>query len=394
MKLYTKQNISSVKHCYGCGVCAISCPKHIIRMQLDKNGFWAPIIDDSENCTNCGECVRSCAWMKNQVSLCEKPIASYAAYSKDNNIRTVCSSGGIAYEICKKLIQENYKICAVRYNSERQRAEHYFALTEEDLIDSIGSKYLPSYTLEGFSAINVSEKNLIIATPCHIDSLRNYIRRRRKEDNFILIDFFCHGVPSMNLWKRYVKEVEKKIGIVRFASWRSKQNGWNDSWVIALDGEDYKGNVLGLEKKKMTCSHISMRSDNDPFYYMFLSNSCLNKNCYKACKYKYDNSAADIRIGDLWGSLYADDKEGVSAAVAFTEKGKKILENTHCVLKKHDFSIVAEGQMRQCPKRPNTYYLLKLLMHIPLLSLKNMREIMVKTEIAEFFIHKFLRIRK
>ena len=27
---------------------------------------------------------------------------------------------------------------------------------------------------------------------------------------------------------------------------------------------------------------------------------CLGSACYKQCKYKLDNSAADLRVGDLW----------------------------------------------------------------------------------------------
>ena len=43
------------------------------------------------------------------------------------------------------------------------------------------------------------------------------------------------------------------------------------------------------------------RSEGDLFYKFFLGNMCLGRACYKDCKFKYLNSAADIRIGDLWG---------------------------------------------------------------------------------------------
>ena len=35
---------------------------------------------------------------------------------------------------------------------------------------------------------------------------------------------------------------------------------------------------------------------------------------------KYDKSAADIRVGDLWGSTYQRNQDGVSALITFTEK--------------------------------------------------------------------------
>ncbi len=59
------------------------------------------------------------------------------------------------------------------------------------------------------------------------------------------------------------------------------------------------------------------------FINMFLGNNCLGKACYKHCKFKYDCSSADVRIGDMWGNTYATEDKGVTACVAFTERGKK-----------------------------------------------------------------------
>lgn len=56
------------------------------------------------------------------------------------------------------------------------------------------------------------------------------------------------------------------------------------------------------------------------FYALFLGDLCFGKQCYKNCKYKYEHSSADIRIGDMWGETYKDDEDGVSCAIAFTEK--------------------------------------------------------------------------
>ena len=75
---------------------------------------------------------------------------------------------------------------------------------------------------------------------------------------------------------------------------------------------------------------------------------CLGPQCEKDCKYKYDKSSADIRIGDLWGSVYKDEQKGVSALVAFTEKGREIVESlTNVTLVEHSFDVVAEGQMKE-----------------------------------------------
>ena len=85
--------------------------------------------------------------------------------------------------------------------------------------------------------------------------------------------------------------------------------------------------------------------------------------CEKQCKYKYDKSSADIRIGDLWGSTYKDDQKGVSALVVFTEKGRKVIEGLEGVtLVEHPFGMVAEGQMKRNAKaHPLRQYIIKKL---------------------------------
>lgn len=86
------------------------------------------------------------------------------------------------------------------------------------------------------------------------------------------------------------------------------------------------------------------------FYALFLGDCCLGKQCYEHCKYKYDKSSADIRIGDLWGNTYKDDEDGVSGAIAFTARGNEILHSINCELVEHPFEVVAEGQMKTMPE--------------------------------------------
>lgn len=89
-------------------------------------------------------------------------------------------------------------------------------------------------------------------------------------------------------------------------------------------------------------------SQGDLFYRLFLGDLCLGKACEKQCKYKYDRSSADLRIGDLWGQAYADDEKGVSALIAFTERGREVAESLKEVsLTEQPFEVVAEGQMKR-----------------------------------------------
>lgn len=89
----------------------------------------------------------------------------------------------------------------------------------------------------------------------------------------------------------------------------------------------------------------------------------MNPACRKECKYKYDKSSADIRIGDLWGKTYKDNEDGVSAAIAFTEKGEKVIEASDCYLFKHSFDTVAQGQMKHNCGKAETSFLVYPLLH-------------------------------
>lgn len=350
-------NVSQITKCYGCGVCAASCNKCIISIELNMDGFYEPRINEPNKCTDCGICLDVCAF--NHEELCLKrddvKIKSWAAWSNDENVRRKCSSGGVGFEIGKQLIEQGYQAVGCRYDIKEQRAEHYIATTVEEFLQSIGSKYIQSYTEEAFKQIKrKGQKYLVTGTPCQIDSFRRMIRKFRCEENFILMDFFCHCVPSMHAWKAYIKMLEPKIGEVTYASWRNKfEYGWHDSWIMGIDGENTSKpvdwhdsyNLLIKEKKTYIQSRLTQ---GDLFYKFFLGDLALGPQCVKQCKYKYDKSSADIRIGDLWGNTYQEDQKGVSALISFTEKGNRVICGLKDVtLVEHPFEVVAEGQMKK-----------------------------------------------
>ena len=349
-----KPNISHIHDCFGCGVCATICPKNIIAIDLNRDGFYEPHIVDMNKCIHCGLCVDVCAFSHEELALPDaRPLKSWGAWSNDEQVRRKCSSGGIGFEIGRHLLQQGYQVCGVKYDVARQRAEHFIAHNLEELVQTTGSKYIQSYTVDGFKAIDRKQKYLVTGTPCQIDSFRRYIRKLRCEDNFVLMDFFCHCVPSMWAWKQYLQMVEKKVGPITYASWRNKFDyGWHDSWIMGMDGEktakpiDWHDsyNLLIREKKTFVQSRMSQ---GDLFYQLFLGDISLGKQCYKNCRFKYNHSSADIRIGDFWGDTYKDDEKGVSCLIAYTQKGCDLIESLENVtLHAHPFEVVAEGQMK------------------------------------------------
>lgn len=353
------KNISTIADCYGCGVCATACPKNIIHMRLNADGFYQSYIDEEHKCINCSLCLKVCSYIQESLSTPHEVRQSYASWSNEGAVRRKSSSGGTGFEIARYLMQQGYEVLGVRYNAELNRAEHYIATTVEELIQSMGSKYIQSYTVDAFKQLEGKKKYLITGSPCQIDSIRRYIRHLKIEENFILMDFFCHGVPSQLVWNKYLAEVEKTTGKVVYVSWRNKYTGWRDSWCMGINGEVQGKKVNWHDSYNLLIkgggTYSSRYSQGDAFYRLFLCDSCLGKACYDKCKYKYRSSSADIRIGDLWGKKYRENEEGVTGVVVFTEKGKEVLKHCNCSLIPEPFEIVAAGQMKTPAQRGRIY---------------------------------------
>ena len=238
-------------------------------------------------------------------------------------------------EIARSLINKGYNACGVYYDVKNKSASHFIVDNIEDYEKSIGSKYLQSYTPNGFLELNRNKKSVVFGSPCQIDSLRRYFKLKKQEDKYILVDFFCHGIPSYYLWYKYIDYLSSKVDIndnTKF-SWRDKKNGWH-SFTFKVANSDK--------------TYYSRLNSNNFFLNLFLGNFCLNECCY-SCKFRLDKSSADIRIGDLWGKKYSNNPDGVSGILVLTKKGLNIINdlNENCTIQPEDLSIVWEGQMKK-----------------------------------------------
>lgn len=99
-----------------------------------------------------------------------------------------------------------------------------------------------------------------------------------------------------------------------------------------------------------------------------------------------NNSAADIRLGDLWGQKFSYEEKGVSGIVSFTEKGLMIIKRLkgNVSIANETGATVLESQMRDCAKRPASYKIIRKLLQTPL-SLKSINNV---ANIIELIIDK------
>ncbi len=306
-------DIEITNTCCGCGVCAAVCGHGAINIKRNERGFLSA--DTSEDkCVHCGLCKKVCPYNGGRSQEINKDKHSlYMLRSKDKEVLNTSSSGGAAYEISKLLNNKGYDVVGCIYDKENGEAVHGIvpAGDIEKLNVFQGSKYIQSNTYDVFKDVaKTSQKAVVFGTPCQISGIDRLLRLRNKRDKFILVDLICHGVPTQNLWNKYLKEGSTKYGygLTPDVMFRDKTKGWREKHI------DIQGNG------KLYDNH----DEKDLFYRFFLLRHCNMPACYE-CAYR-TASAADIRLGDYWGPRYKKVKDGVSMVIAMTTVGEEVLK--------------------------------------------------------------------
>ena len=318
--------------CTGCGGCTAICPKHCLSIVLDENGFYQVSCDESV-CIHCDLCDKVCPKFA-QTPKAEAQCVLSVVSNNEDTLQTT-SSGGLCYELAKAAIEKGKKVCACIYNYDEHRAEHVVISDMDALEETKGSKYFQSYTQDAFSQLFDGDDWVVFGSPCQIAALDVAAKIKKSRHKFLLVDFFCHGTPSMNLWKKYIAENGGES--VQKIDFRSKEFGWH---------------TFSLRFTHKNGTTFSDFQDN-MFYTFFFNNLCLSNACY-SCQFKAMNSAADIRVGDFWGDKYKDDKKGVSCCVVFTDRGQKAIEDiaSRCLIRNELSEQVLAQQMTKSPSLP------------------------------------------
>ena len=302
------------KKCSGCGGCLIVCPQQCISLKLNDKGFYKANIDNTK-CINCGLCEKVCPM---NATICNKLGESqlYSAYSCDQVIRNSSSSGGVAYLLAEFGLKNNYIICGSAYDYYLNEAKHILVDNVQDLHLIQGSKYLQSRTEIFEKIVHIARekkdiKVMVFGTPCQISALRKVVKLYKIEKQFLLIDIFCHGVPSYLLWNEYLFWIKKKginIDKIKSICFRDKAYSWHEYFMhIVTDDGEY------IENRK-----------KDPFLKIFSMGVVNQMECF-TCQYR-NKSAADIRLGDYWGERYKSSEDGYSMVLLNTEKGREIFK--------------------------------------------------------------------
>lgn len=322
------------RDCTGCSICETICPTKAIKIELTKDGFYEPNIND-ELCIDCSLCMEVCYKFDNSILESNKNnYLSYSAINRDDKDLKSSTSGGVSIELMKECIIQGYKVVGVEYDYDKNIAVTKVTSEIKNLEKFKGSKYFQSYTVDAFEQMvedKTDQKYAVFGTPCQIYSLYKYVELRKRRDKFLFVDLFCHGCPSMNLWIKYIQYSKEKFKTYNFdkIEFRSKNHGWHEYG-------------FKFEKDKNT---YNSKKINDPFYELFFDMNTLNKACYK-CKVRSSIAYTDIRLGDFWGYQYDDNNKGVSAVVIASNRGDKIFNNIKekFIIKQHSFNETVRAQ--------------------------------------------------
>lgn len=321
--------------CTGCNMCGDLCPKGAITYSEDQEGFAFPAVDYGR-CVECGLCVKHCPVLTEKDFSKNLPEV-YAAWSRDDQIRLESTSGGIYYELARKMIEGGGYIVGAVFSHDFKSVHHMVGHDLSDLKRIMGSKYFQS-NADGIygetrKLLEAGEKVLFCGTPCQCAALQSFLGV--PYDNLYLVDFICRGINSPLAFRKHMEELEEQYDSnVSFVHLKNKKTGWQS---LATYVEFENGAACHQDKTKS--AWVRGFVGGDGLY--------TRKSCYE-CKFRTLPRISDITIGDFWGiknQKKEDLFKGISAVMVNTQKGKGLLEaiSSRISLERRNFDELDAG---------------------------------------------------
>ena len=320
-------NITHKQNCSGCSACAQVCPKQCVMMRPDAEGFVYPYVNLS-SCINCGLCERVCPVLSPYKS--KVPKATLAAQNMDDVIRRESSSGGIFFMLAKNVLERDGIVFGVGYDSDWMPV-HMSIDNIKDLHLLQTSKYVQSRVEDVYQKVREFLEGgkcvLFSGTPCQVSALNHFLNKGY--ELLYTVSVICHGVPSPQVWRDYIQDVNKCGKAISAINFRDKTYGWS-RFSLSVKYTDGTTFVEPLDK--------------NAFLQAFLKNLFLRPSCY-ACQAKSGSSNCDIELGDFWGvpqRVFSDDC-GTSVVLVYTDKGQRLLNMGPFAVKPVKFTDVVKG---------------------------------------------------
>ena len=294
--------------CMACMACVNACPHDAINVIDKMKSYEAQI--DTNKCVNCGICKNVCPAL-NEIE-CHSPKMWYQGWALSEKIRSNSSSGGLATAIATSFIENGGCVCSCKF----EKGEFVFDIVDDlkKLNNFVGSKYVKSNPKLIYREIKKLLKEnrdvLMIALPCQIAALKNYLPTALK-DKLYTIDLICHGTPSQKNLNKFLEQYNLSLNVIQNIKFRVKEN-----FRLAYGEKTF-----------------APKYSLDSYTLAFLNSANYVESCYN-CKFAKLDRDSDLTIGDSWGSNL-DNKEkekGISLVLINTERGDKLLKQSKLYL--------------------------------------------------------------
>lgn len=308
-------DIISAARCTGCGACEWVCPPKSITMELDRDGFYKPVVN-RETCTDCGICQRPCPVIENEKETLTRGQWAdpkvFGAWTKNDPVRLASSSGGIFSELAGDVLDAGGTVVGCVWDKDWTPA-HILTRSKADVERMRGSKYVPSRADDVYKNVlqllrTTKEPVLFSGAPCQVAAMAALLKPEWRK-RVLLVDFICHGVPSLTVFRSYLKGLFHGEAVASY-TFRDKAFHWQTVRAESVSGKRH---------------HLPAKED--PFFigfcghHLYLMEACHN------CEFATLPRIADVTLADFWGCPPEwNDKRGVSLLLASSPQGLEALE--------------------------------------------------------------------
>lgn len=329
--------------CLGCGLCQSIDDK--CKMEMTEDGFYKPSIVSRDKIVNDKIAILCPAINVINTSKAKEVWgdvkASYVAWSSDERIRKLSSSGGLISSLLIYLLEQR-KVDGILQVGSTDFIHNELVVNrcKDDILKCNNSRYAPALVFSNILQILESNQTYaFVGKPCDIAVIRNLQRMYPKLLKKIpyLLSLFCAGMPSLNATLDLLKlSGEKKMP----QTIKYRGDGWpgvfkatyNDDEVFTMSYNDSWGKVLGRQ--------LSFR-----------------------CKICPDGIGllADISAGDAWNTKdgYPDfeESDGRNFCLIRNENGLNLfndaLKDGYIIAEKYALTKIDEAQPYQYNRRLN-----------------------------------------